>query len=57
MTHHHHPFFSPDMFGEGKDLTCNIWLYLALGGREVLKLFLAHGIILMDVFNVSEVGL
>lgn len=45
------------MFGEGKDLTCNKWLYLALGGTEVLKLFLAHGIIPMDIFNIAEVSL
>lgn len=44
------------MFGEGKDLTCNKQLCLAPGGREVLKLFLAHGIILMDIFNVAEVS-
>lgn len=43
------------MFDEQR--TCKKWLSLALGGREVLKLFLACGIILMDMFNVAEVGL
>ena len=45
------------MFGEGKGFTCNKCLYLALRDWGVLKLFLAHGIIVMDISNVAEVGL